>query len=399
MEKKGSRRIKYWAVLLNPVFLALYIAGCRYLYQLCQWGGVRRRLPVIAVCGLLGVTWIIIWTVIYLKNKKKGNEKAPGRAVLFSVIFCVELLVVLGTTAIYGTKIIHSARNYNGQLSWKLEEWRNKKEIPLKHGNIYTDGIEGIFSDLEEKLDLPRQLYLNNRFEVQFEESGIITGIEGFFYGKDDNGDSETFLIDYPSGNSDKMTVWVDGHGETEFKDSMKMDPMFELMEQADVEETVREWAAVCGASLFEIQYDGYNLTLSSPEQTGPSPVVYKNPEADREADEQKEFTEELTRETGRCITDASDGSLYYFINENKGWRLVVTDAAAGSRYYELDATSDGGNTWERINKDPFGGEIGVASEISFSDDGTGCLVMGSASGERTERYLTTDEGKTFVKE
>ena len=52
---------------------------------------------------------------------------------------------------------------------------------------------------------------------------------------------------------------------------------------------------------------------------------------------------------------------MYFFYSDHLGWRLSVADAAAGSRFYQLEKTEDGGVTWETENQDPFGGQIGVA--------------------------------------
>lgn len=68
--------------------------------------------------------------------------------------------------------------------------------------------------------------------------------------------------------------------------------------------------------------------------------------------DREEEQTIDDAKETESWYVDNSNGSVYYWLSENKeiGWRLVVTDAAAGSRYYELEKSSDGGETWNVIN-------------------------------------------------
>ena len=50
-----------------------------------------------------------------------------------------------------------------------------------------------------------------------------------------------------------------------------------------------------------------------------------------------------------KWTVDQSDGTMYFFLDENNGWRLVITDAAAGSRFYVMEKTMDGGSTWECI--------------------------------------------------
>ena len=58
------------------------------------------------------------------------------------------------------------------------------------------------------------------------------------------------------------------------------------------------------------------------------------------------------------------DGSVYFFLDDNTGYRLLVADAAAGSRFYELEMTKDGGQSWNQQNADPFDGNIGRQSSF-----------------------------------
>lgn len=57
------------------------------------------------------------------------------------------------------------------------------------------------------------------------------------------------------------------------------------------------------------------------------------------------------------------------FLDDNTGYRLLVADAAAGSRFYELEMTKDGGQSWNQKNADPFDGNIGVAEGIEFYNE------------------------------
>ena len=64
--------------------------------------------------------------------------------------------------------------------------------------------------------------------------------------------------------------------------------------------------------------------------------------------------TDEEAKKEDAWTTDSSDGSMYFFLDENQGWRLAVVDAAAGSRFYQLEHTTDGGTNWETASTDPF---------------------------------------------
>lgn len=92
------------------------------------------------------------------------------------------------------------------------------------------------------------------------------------------------------------------------------------------------------------------------------------------------------------------DGSVYFFLDSNTGYRLLVADAAAGSRFYELEKTKDGGQSWNQKNANPFNGNSGVAEGIEFYNENLGVIGLAGASGDYSALYLTQDGGKTFSK-
>ena len=66
-------------------------------------------------------------------------------------------------TLYYGPLIYRSAQAYEGRLSWYIDEAKHKRSVELVHDNIYSDGIQGLFDDLGEKLELPEELYLSHK--------------------------------------------------------------------------------------------------------------------------------------------------------------------------------------------------------------------------------------------
>lgn len=79
------------------------------------------------------------------------------------------------------------------------------------------------------------------------------------------------------------------------------------------------------------------------------------------------------------------------FLDDNTGYRLLVADAAAGSRFYELEMTKDGGQSWNQQNAGPFDGNIGVAEGIEFYNENLGVIGLAGASGDYSTLYLTQD--------
>lgn len=100
--------------------------------------------------------------------------------------------------------------------------------------------------------------------------------------------------------------------------------------------------------------------------------------------------------EATQWTENREDGSVYFFLDSNTGYRILVADAAAGSRFYELECTKDGGQSWNQLNADPFCGNMGVAEGIEFYNENLGVIGLRGASGAYSTLYLTQDGGKTF---
>ena len=424
---RKSKNIIYWLILFNPIALILLYKFMDVLSELCMYGGIRRRVPTIAGCGLILLIWFILWTLSY--HKKIKYLEFNFDKTLFRIIFCMELMVLLTIVGVFGVRIIESGMKYNGKLSWKIDEWIRSKKITLEHNNIYEDGIEGIFQDLETKLDLPDELYLVNQFSVKFNYEGTITDIYSFFYGKDDSGKMRTYLLDYNNRKSDKMIVWMNGNVGADYKETEKMQPLFELMNHIDLKAELHGYSNEYGSSGFELKYfgyreitssmdlcvldqegsnmrledaltengtyEGYEVSVYTPDKDGILAIRYMDGYHRIIVDEPEP---EVKYEIGASTAVREDGSVYYFLNETIGWRLVVIDAAAGSRWYTLESTNDGGENWNRIEPDPFQGELfGVADSIQFLDEQTGFVLMSGASESHSELYRTTDGGNTFT--
>lgn len=112
----------------------------------------------------------------------------------------------------------------------------------------------------------------------------------------------------------------------------------------------------------------------------------------------QKNITEQVdkVKKAESWTMDESNGTMYFFLDEQNGWRLVVVDAAAGSRFYVMERTADGGDTWERINEDPFDNQAGVAEGVMFLDDNFGIAGLAGASQSHSTLYITKDGGRSF---
>lgn len=413
-----------------------YIITLYYLWHLCQYGGVKRHLPML----VLGIAGMVVVFILGLIARAKEKERTTSKK-----IFYVELVIFLLFSIWFAGKIVYSAIPYHGALSWKIDEWMRKKEVKLEHGNLFEDGADGFLKDIDKVLGLPEELYIANQCQIRFSDDGTIQYIYAFLYGKNEVGEKKTYLIDYNAENSNHMTVWTDGNANGEYEEDNRLEPMFTILEQADWMEQVEYWTeSLETQQIYEILYlgrrsfrtkeglnyvsdsetedshgystqsgegilsrldgggeiIGYEVSLYIPELAEVTPVRYiLKPHYITPEELKTENTIEQSEtaiEAKSWTVDRSDGSMYFFLNENMGWHMVITDAAAGSRFYELDYSTDGGNTWSRINTNPFDGMIGVTEGLLFYDESFGIAGITNASGSYSRLYITRNGGNTF---
>ncbi len=426
--------MSYMNKIIGKVSITFYIFLLYEGWHLCQYGGVRSHFFQIAV-GVVGVVaTFILW--IFTRKFQKPSEELIEKKELH-----IEVAVVLIATFFIGGGIVYSAMPYHGALSWKIDEWRHRKEISLEHTNIFESGVEGILSDLNKELKMPEQLYIANEFRVTFDENGKIQSIYTFLYGKNEKGKEKTYLIDYDAKHGDSMTVWTDGYTNGNYESEMCLTPMLEILKKADWIQQVQTWSeSFTEPQTYEILYYGrrgflsdeglkyipgdadgdgvetgnrpmaqiknggeiigFEVSLHIPEDESVTPVRYiMEPEYISLEELKQENTEqqiEEARNTERWTEDINGGMMYFFLDDQNGWRLVIADAAAGSRYYRMEKTTDGGRTWSRINDDPFLGEMGVAEGMLFFDENIGIIGLTGASQSASGLYLTRDGGATF---
>ena len=416
--------------IVDYILLLLYTACFYTLWQLCQWGGVRSHLRcLLPLAALLLITLIV---KLVLRHRGFRAPYIHARVAAFG-----------GITMIFGGLIMYSAIPYHGQLSWKIDDLLHHKKIEFTHTNLYTDGVEGILTDVETKLALPEKLYISDRFSVDFMADGTITSVDTMLYGENEKGEVSTWLIYYDAKQSAKLHIWTDGAVNASFDPALLWSPLPDILSKSETEATVRSWAATDPDASFEILYygkrsfqtdeglrfiegdadgdgvpgtadaiyrllaggevSGYEMSLYMPDHPEITPERYIMepeyiPQSTLDAQHEDEIVETAQQESGWTV-DPADGSVYTFAQSeaNAGYRLVVVDAAAGSRFYSLEKSTDAGNQWTRINEDPFDGSAGVAEGIEFFDESFGFIGLQSASGDGSSIFMTEDGGLSFT--
>ena len=394
------RRIKLKTIhaFIGKIGIAFYFLFLYQAWKICQYGGVRRNLPIL----LLAVVGGIICAVLLLcSGRKKREKEIKGKK---NALFIAEIIVVLLVTGYFGVRIVYAAIPYNGRLSWEIDEYLHKKEIDFVHTNFLEDGAEGIFTDLDKALDLPEKLYITKSFTLSFDEHGEISKLDTFLYGKDEKGTTKTYLISYDKAKNEKITVWVDGEANTNYNSDMQLNPMLQILKTADYKERVATWASLYEAQQYEILYYGrrsfstaeglvivdgeegvlsqlqsggevfgFEVSLHMPEQDGAMPVRYmSNPEY---------ISPDM-------ISAAEEDAQIEEAKKEDAWT---------SRFYQLEHTTDGGTNWETASTDPFQGNGGVAEGLIFYDGNFGVAGLSGASQTHSTLYLTRDGGLTFT--
>lgn len=412
--------------LSDYIILILY-AICMYLlWKLCELGGVRYWMKIMLPFAVL----LIILLIIRLVLRYRGYRAS---------YFKIRLASFAAISLIFGGMIIHAAIPYNGALSWKVDDFLNHKKIEFKHDNIYENGINGVLNDIDRKLTLPDKLYVSDDFYVSFKENGTITNVEALIYGKDDKGKLKGYLLSYNYKEGDKINVWLnEGEGLSVNSDKL-LEPFIRILKKSHYhyKEQVNDWSLNChdqtytflysgktkvnkGEGLYILDLDkkrgsdfknfsfsdgaliGYEASLYVSNNKDISPIKYliDSEQISREAleDENDSGVVEQAQKSKGWVVDDTNGSVYNFVLDDKeiGYRLVVVNAAAGSRFYSLEKSNDGGQNWKVVNENPFADQAGVAEGILFFSNNLGFIGIQGASGEHSQIYITKDAGVSF---
>ncbi|GAA0076068.1 hypothetical protein UT300005_04460 [Clostridium sp. CTA-5] len=336
----------------------------------------------------------------------------------------IAIIIIILITLFYGAKIYESAINYNGKLSWFLNDFQNKKTVNFDHNNIYESGIEGIFTDINKKIHMPKDLYVSNNFSLTFDSNGIITSFDAYLYGKEEKGKLESYLITYDMNKSKNIIINLNGYVNGDYNEDKRIEPLINTTKVIPLKETVSKWnenkygILYYGKRSFGYNTDGIvyvnqdgdikQASNASSEIIGYSVSVFVPGKENAYTPVRYIFSEDLNNikssdplkvnESEKISRKSNNGTDEFYLSDKVGYRLEVTGAAAGSRSYSLNGTVDGGVTWNIINEDPFQGGIGVASGITFLNEKLGFLCLSHSGGSNGELYRTEDGGLSYKK-
>lgn len=437
--KQITRRKIFISMLLNPLFIFIYCISMYELYTLCRFGRTGHNIIVLAICMFFYLIWLIVFIDRSIKiplNVSQENTDSDATVKVKSLYKTmwtyIAIVIIVAVTSFYGYKIYNTAINYNGKLAWVLEDLRNKRTVKLEHNNIFKDGIEGVFTDINEKIDIPKELYVSGNFDLTFTNDGTITALDTFIYGKDDKDKLKSFLITYDSNKSDKIIVHQNGYLNADYNKDKLLNPLMTTMNVIPLKETVNKWdeneygiiyggKRSWGYNTNGIMYIDLNGNIKVPNNV-PSEIIgytvslfvpgkeeiYTPVRYNLVKDLENIFKEDSLdkKSTENNLEKSSEGSKKpsgnteeeFYLSDKTGYRLQITGAAAGSRFYSLYGTFDGGITWQTVNENPFLGSGGGASGITFINEKLGFLALSHSGGSHADLYRTEDGGSSYEK-
>lgn len=427
-ENEGKMNWKvFWLFLINPLTAAVYLVFLQRLYRLCQFGGKRRNIPILAGCTVFFCVMLLTAIIAAVKKGRRAEEqtnilketvlrKQNKSRWLYRGYMSMLLLFYIGVTVFYGEKILLSASHFNGKLSWFLYERTHKRTVEIAHDNVFSDGLDKMIAELKQKFQMSEELYVATSFNLHFKPDGTITSLETYLYGQDDRGNLKTFLISYDKSKSKRATVYLDGSVSEQEKDRKKLQPMLDILKQVNLEDAVQQWeeeeygiiyygvrdwgndsTGIIRVKLNEgsqsntetgSKIRGYTVSVFVPgKENKITPIRYL---ATAEGEDQSGFE---TLDEDKSVVNNPDEEFQF---EHGGrFRLNVVDAALGSRFYALEYSDDGGKSWRVENQDPFLGRAGVAAGITFINDKLGFFCLSHNGGDEAELFRTDDGGKT----
>lgn len=428
------RRKLFLSMITNPAFIIAFWISFYELYTICKFGRINNNITILFACMLFFLIWFVIFIIRIMKKTATAQQQVTNEyefcesgikvSQIFKAIWpYIAIIIMVFITLFYGVKIYHSAINYNGKLSWVLSDLKNKKTVKFEHKNIYENGIEGIFTDVNKEIHMPKELYVSNSFNLNFDSNGIITSFDTYLYGKNEKGELKSYLISYDNNKSENITIYSNGYVNADYSEDKLIEPLISTMKVIPIKETVSNWHEDnYGILYYGKRSFGYNTdgivyvdserktkppTNASSEIIGYAVSVFVPGKENiyiparyifSEDLENIKSAEPLKNKSEKISKKSNNGIDEFYLSDKVGYRLEVTDAAAGSRAYSLNGTSDGGVTWKVINQDPFLGRIGVAAGVTFLNDRLGFLCLSHSGGSNGELYRTEDGGLSYTK-
>lgn len=419
-----KEQLKY--ILRNiclPLAFIVYTIFLYTYYQFCLYGFELNTLVflIMVISGIISIGWIAISIILGIKKYEVQIYPKVIRQWWLKIGLIISILM----TSVYGFLIVglsmkimygeledyrvedlddgivdYCLEGYSAFIANIFEEEPKKQEPDTKHLALEDTNVEdgrmfSMIQDLCDSIQISEHAFINeflvsmdsmgnlSQFEMTLEE---LKGQEIYHYKvdysphinpqhisiKEIKGESSTSSLNYPF---------------QEFLEDLKQLPF-----DKSLEITYKGIKNITSVNLQDqtiiLDRHNQNINISDVHNNAKGTVFSTS-----------SFQYIIVKDV-QAIERSGDieeePSLIYFLKDGKGYSLRITDAATGSYFYVLDYTTDGGKTWDVINKDPCLGNIGVAGGVKFLTDKIGYVSLTHGAGDRGELYYTNDGGRTF---
>lgn len=396
---------KFLQMMLNPVFIIVYFLFLYVFLKLCKYGRgfLPFDMPILMVSIILLLIWLAVCVTLMIVKKEFIMIK-------WQHYLKIALVLMTVSTLYSGYRVYDMIINKTGKISYYYDEILKDKEMTLNNRSIFTGGFNEFMETAKKTMSMPNELYLSGSANIKCGYDGRISSFDMFVYGKDNN-ETKSYLISYKGGGT--VEFKLDGYVDPTYEDDKKFQPFLDALESIKMDDYIEPFqikysgvqnfgynnkniyyvdkkGAVKVIENLTQEIQGYTVILEPLTELGPGikkyvyvDNVYNIPKTPVKKGDNK--------------TD-EDSYLKSMISDLIGYKLKITDAAAGSRFYSLYMTVDGGVNWDECNQDPFSGELGVSSGIVFFDEKLGYIGMSHSGGDTANLYCTKDGGKTFTK-
>ena len=408
------------ALVLNPIVVILYIIFCSILLNFFEYGGTARRVPTLIVITGSLLVWFLVCLFFRKRIRKRALDQSDSFRKMSAYWFWFAVVSLIGMTVYTGFQTYQISQWWGTPLHRKIREWQTETTIDLEETDIISQGLDGLLAEIDAEIDLPEKLYAYSTVELEFNRNGDIESLYMPVVGENEEGLFESFLITSTS-NTNQLTVLRNEPQDTyDTDEDWLLSPLVDTVDQLPISELIKEWPE---EEIFGIYYAGYRTWgyntegIYYVEDNGPVALETANDEIigytvslfvpgrtndttpmrfiDRSLSGPAESqARETEREVSLGYQLDDRQQEVYFLTEELGYRLTVTDAATGSRWYGLDRTADGGMTWETVNPDPFDGRSGESSGIVFFDEALGFFILSMRSQFEAILFRTDDAGE-----
>lgn len=370
---------------INPIIIVLYIIFlyCFYLYKDYQLNKTSYdwfiQLIILGIIGLLLFIWFIVSIVTAIQEYEIESK-------LCHIKHMEKIGLIIG--------IIGSIVCYQGVINIADEQTGHfqivdyTEEFVAKHENWFSSLSQRIEDEIETSAPLCVNYFSLKCDPYAFVESAHIR----VYYLKGDI--RYTYDFDYQNQKIHIKSSQIKDEG-YDYVNKVSLKELITCLESEDILSNNNEAELVYEQNK---QYQNYPVSNYAYIQ-----VINSNDiNQDVQNNEQYQYNNQINQgnDDPTPSTDVNQGYVVSksLLDNGIGYRLRETDAAAGSRFYGLDKTTDGGKTWETWNKDPFTQQLGGGAEVIFMNEKIGFISLFRGQGAYSQLFRTEDGGKTFKK-